>query len=56
MTLKVGIFTGLLQYFPRNTAILVKKNWREKKSCQNPFPAILRPKNPNAIKVGEGGG
>ena len=38
LSLSVGIFTGLLQYFPKNRAILVQK--LSKKNCQNPFPAI----------------
>ena len=40
-SLSVGIFTWLLQYFPKNRAILVQKLWGEKR-CQNPFLAILR--------------
>ena len=42
-SLSVGI-TWLLQYFPKNRAILVQ-NCVEKKSCQNPFLAILKQKN-----------
>jgi hypothetical protein len=30
-SLSVGIFTWLLQYFPKNSAILVQKLWGEKK-------------------------
>ena len=39
--MSVGISTGLLQYFPKNSAILVQKLMAEKNG-QNPFPAILR--------------
>ena len=59
--MSVGIFTWLLQYFPKNRAILVQKLWGEK-SCQNPFLAILRQKKiqqkkvPIAIKLEGGGG
>ena len=34
-------FTWLLQYFPK-IGLLYSKNCVEKKSCQNPFSAILR--------------
>ena len=34
-SLSVGIFTGLSQYFYKNTTILVRK-----KNCQNPLPGI----------------
>ena len=48
-SLSVGIFNCLLQYFPKNRAILVQKLWREK----SPFLAILRLKKkvPMAIKL-----
>ena len=39
-SLSGGIITGLLQYFPKNRALLVQKLGDEK-NCQNPFPAIL---------------
>ena len=28
--------------------------WGEQKNCKNPFPAILRLKNPTAINLGGG--
>ena len=49
-SLSVDIFTWLLQYFPKNRAILVKKLLGEK-SCQNSFLAILRLKKNNKKKV-----
>ena len=55
-SLSVGIFSGLLQYFPINRDILVQKLEEEKK-CQNSFPAILwLINNHNAILLGGGGG
>ena len=47
----MGIFTGLLQYFPKNRSILVQKLWEEN-NCWNPFQPILwlKKKNPTAIK------
>ena len=54
--LLVGILSGLLQYFPKNKAILVQKFGAEK-NCQNPLPAILwLKKNPMTIKPEGGGG
>ena len=57
--MSVGIFTWMLQNFPKNRAILVQKLSGEK-SCQNPFSAILRLKKkkkvPMAIKLEGGGG
>ena len=59
--MSVGIFTCLLQNFPKNRAILVQRLWGEK-SCQNLFLAILRLKKrkkkkvPMAIKREGGGG
>ena len=59
--LVLWIFTWLLQYFPKNRAILVQKLWGEK-SCQNSFLAILRLKKkltkkkvPMDIKLKGGG-
>ena len=42
LSLSVGIFTWLLQYFPKNTAILVQKLGEEKKLSKSVFSAILR--------------
>ena len=54
--LSVGISSGLLQYFPKNRAILVQKLGAEK-NCQNPFPAILwQKKSSLAIYPERGGG
>ena len=39
--MSVGIFTWLLQYFPKNRAILVQKLWGEKKLSKSVL-AILR--------------
>ena len=44
ISLSVGIFTGLLQYLPKKTAILVPKSGGRKKKCKNPFPAIFKTK------------
>ena len=35
--MSVGIFTCLLQYFPKNSAILVQKLWGEKKLSKSVF-------------------
>ena len=35
--MSVGIFTWLLQYFPKNRAILVQKLWGEKKLSKSVF-------------------
>ena len=36
-SLLVGIFTWLLQYFPKNRAILAQKLWGEKKLSKSVF-------------------
>ena len=36
-SLSVGIFTWLLQYFPKNRTILVQKLWGEKKLSKSVF-------------------
>ena len=36
-SLSVGIFTWLLQYFPKNRAISVQKRWGEKKLSKSIF-------------------
>ena len=59
--MSVGIFTWLLQYFPKNRAILVQKLWGEKKLSEFVFgyfktkKKIQQKKVPMAIKL-EGGG
>ena len=57
--MSVGIFTWLLQYFPKNRAILVQKLWGEKKLSKSVF-GYLRLKQekkvPMAIKLEGGGG
>jgi len=58
--LSVGIFTWLLQYFPKNRAILVQKLWGEKNLSEFVFgyfktkKKIQQKKVPMAIKL-EGG-
>jgi len=60
--LSVGIFTWLLQYFPKNRAILVQKLWGEKKLSEFVFgyfktkKKIQQKKVPMATKLGGGGG
>ena len=59
--MSVGIFTWLLQYFPKNRAILVQKLWGEKKLSKSVFgyfktkKKFKQKKVPMAIKL-EGGG
>ena len=59
--MSVGIFTWLLQYFPKNRAILVQKLWGEKKLSEFVFgyfktkKKIQQKKVPMATKL-EGGG
>ena len=60
-SLSVGIFTWLLQYFPKNRAILVQKLWGEKKLSKSVFgysnlrqKKIQQKKVPMATKL-EGG-
>ena len=59
--MSVGIFTWLLQYFPKNRAILVQKLWGEKKLSELVFgyfktkKKIQQKKVPMATKL-EGGG
>ena len=54
LNLSVGIFTCLLQYFPKNRAILVQKLWGEKNFSISIF-GNLKTKKKMAIKL-EGGG
>jgi len=59
--MSVGIFTWLLQYFPKNRAILVQKLWGEKKLPKSVFGYFKTKKNtkkkvPMAIKLEGGGG
>ena len=61
LSLSVGIFTWLLQYFPKNRAILVQKLWGEKKFSKSGFGLFKTNKKflkkvPMAIKLEEGGG
>ena len=38
LSLTVGIFSWLLQYFPNNRAISVQQKWKgEENNCQNPL-------------------
>ena len=54
--MSVGIFTWLLQYFPKNRTILVQKLWGEKKLSKSVFGYFkTKKKVPMAIKL-EGGG
>ena len=60
LSLSVGIFTWLLQYFPKNRAILIQKLWGEKKLSKFVFGYFktknkIQKKVPMAIKL-EGGG
>ena len=48
--------TGVLQYLANSMALLVQKNCGERKSCQNPFMAILRQKKFRWTTKLEGGG
>ena len=48
--MSVGIFTWLLQYFPKNRDILVQKLWGEKKVVKIRFLAILGLKNKSKKK------
>ena len=51
----VGILTWLLQYFPKNRAILVQKLWGEKKLSKSVLAILrLKKKVPMTIKL-EGG-
>ena len=60
--MSVGIFTWLLQYFPKNRAILVQKLWGEKKLSKSVFgyfktkKKIQQKKVPMATKLEGGGG
>ena len=59
--MSVGIFTWLLQYFPKNRAILVQQLWGEKKLSKSVFGYFKTKKNikkkvPMAIKLEAGGG
>ena len=60
--MQVGIFTFLLQYFPKFRAILVQKLWSEKKLLKSVFgyfktkKKIQQKKVPMAIKLEGGGG
>ena len=56
-SLSVGIFTWLLQYFPKNRAILVKKLGAEKKLSKSASGYLkTKKKVPTAIKPRRGGG
>ena len=48
--MSVGIFTWLLQYFPKNRAILVQKLWGEKKLSTSVFGYFNTKKNSNKKK------
>ena len=50
-----SLLSGLLQYLAKNMALLVQK-FREEKSCQNPFSAILRRKKERKKKSSDGHG
>ena len=58
LKLSVGIFTWLLQYFPKNRAILVQKLWGEKKLTKSVFgyfktkKKFQQKKVPMATKLG----
>ena len=59
--MSVGIFTWLLQYFPKNRAILVQKFWGEKKLSKSVFGYFKTKKKNSKKKVPmttklEGGG
>ena len=58
--MSVGNFTWLLQYFPKNRAILVQKLWGEKKLSKSVFGYFKTKKKekkvPMAIKLEGGGG
>ena len=54
--MSAGIFTSLLQYFPKR-AILVQKLWGEQKLSQSFFGYFMNKKKvPMAIKLEGGGG
>jgi hypothetical protein len=57
-SLSVGIFTWLLQYFPKNRAVLFQKLWGEKKLSKSVFSYFKKKKKkvPMAIKLEGGGG
>ena len=44
-----GIFTWLLQYFPKNRAILVQKLWGEKKLSKSVFGIFRQKKKKSSI-------
>jgi len=52
--LSVGIFTGLLQYFPKNRAILVQRLGKKEKNSKSVSSYLKtekkKKKNPMAIK------
>ena len=50
LRVSVGIFTCLLQYFPKNRAILVQKLWGEKKLSKSVYGYFKTKK-----KLGGGG-
>ena len=54
-SLSVGIFTGFLQYFPKNRAILVQKLGEESKLSKCVSGYFMTKKNPTACKLGGGG-
>ena len=56
LSLLVGKFTCVLQYFPKNRAILVKILWGEKKLSNSVFGSLRRKKKFRWALSSRGGG